>query len=94
MATRRTKSADSELPATQDRGEPAASEAAESSVNEGIYQDLLHAIMEHRLLAGTKLVEERLCEVTGASRARSFRCTALTVRETGAPDFYSIFSKG
>jgi len=70
MATRRKKSADSEPPAAQDGGEPAASEAAESSVNEGIYQDLLNAIMEHRLLAGTKLVEERLCEVTGASRAR------------------------
>ncbi|KAI3590870.1 Transcriptional regulator, GntR family [Cupriavidus sp. U2] len=69
MATRRKKSADSEPPAAQDGGEPEAPEA-ESSVNEGIYQDLLNAIMEHRLLAGTKLVEERLCEVTGASRAR------------------------
>nr|WP_315862392.1 GntR family transcriptional regulator [Ralstonia soli] len=35
-----------------------------------MYMSLLTAIMEHRLLAGTKLVEERLCEVTGASRAR------------------------
>lgn len=38
--------------------------------NESIYLGLLTAIMEHRLLAGTRLVEERLCEVTGASRAR------------------------
>lgn len=43
---------------------------AEQSLNESIYRDLHNAIMEHRLLAGTKLVEERLCEVTGASRAR------------------------
>jgi DNA-binding GntR family transcriptional regulator len=49
----------------QDGSESVASEAAESSVNEGIYQDLLNAIMEHRLLAGTKLVEERLCEGHG-----------------------------
>lgn len=43
---------------------------AEASATEAIYLSLLSAIMEHRLLAGTKLVEERLCEVTGASRAR------------------------
>lgn len=42
----------------------------EADATEAIYQRLLTAIMEHRLLAGTKLVEERLCEVTGASRAR------------------------
>ncbi len=44
--------------------------ATEASATEAIYLSLLSAIMEHRLLAGTKLVEERLCEVTGASRAR------------------------
>ncbi|MBY4896943.1 GntR family transcriptional regulator [Cupriavidus sp. AU9028] len=44
--------------------------AGEASATEAIYLRLLTAIMEHRLLAGTKLVEERLCEVTGASRAR------------------------
>ncbi len=67
MATRRKKAPDIEPPAPQDGADATATEA---SVNEGIYQDLLNAIMEHRLLAGTKLVEERLCEVTGASRAR------------------------
>jgi DNA-binding GntR family transcriptional regulator len=46
------------------------SAASESSATESIYQSLLTAIMEHRLLAGTRLVEERLCEATGASRAR------------------------
>ncbi|MBP0629320.1 GntR family transcriptional regulator [Cupriavidus sp. AcVe19-1a] len=52
--------------------EPAGNESAagEASATEAIYLGLLTAIMEHRLLAGTKLVEERLCEVTGASRAR------------------------
>ncbi|WP_354686466.1 GntR family transcriptional regulator [Cupriavidus necator] len=48
----------------------AESAASEASATEAIYLGLLTAIMEHRLLAGTKLVEERLCEVTGASRAR------------------------
>ncbi|WP_420994637.1 GntR family transcriptional regulator [Cupriavidus sp. 30B13] len=47
-----------------------AAETGEASAVETIYLHLLTAIMEHRLLAGTKLVEERLCEVTGASRAR------------------------
>ncbi|XQU76738.1 GntR family transcriptional regulator [Cupriavidus sp. H18C2] len=70
MVTRRKKAADAELPVPQVSGDAVAADASESSVNEGIYQDLLNAIMEHRLLAGTKLVEERLCEVTGASRAR------------------------
>jgi DNA-binding GntR family transcriptional regulator len=37
---------------------------------EEIYQKIQTAIMERRLLPGTKLVEERLAEVTGSSRAR------------------------
>lgn len=48
----------------------AAADETDGANNESIYLGLLTAIMEHRLLAGTKLVEERLCEVTGASRAR------------------------
>lgn len=51
-------------------GDAAPSGAGDASAAESIYLGLLTAIMEHRLLAGTKLVEERLCEVTGASRAR------------------------
>lgn len=65
MATRRRQVVESD---TSQAG--ADSGAGEASMTESIYQDMLTAIMEHRLLAGTKLVEERLCEVTGASRAR------------------------
>ncbi len=69
MATTRKKAATA--PAATAAADGAAElPAAEASANEAIYLNLLTAIMEHRLLAGTKLVEERLCEVTGASRAR------------------------
>ncbi|MES2530707.1 MAG: GntR family transcriptional regulator [Pseudomonadota bacterium] len=37
---------------------------------EHIYESLLRAMLEHRLPAGTKLGEERLAELTGASRSR------------------------
>lgn len=56
--------------AATNAADSADSGTAEASATEAIYLSLLSAIMEHRLLAGTKLVEERLCEVTGASRAR------------------------
>lgn len=56
--------------AAANAAETPESGTAEASATEAIYLSLLSAIMEHRLLAGTKLVEERLCEVTGASRAR------------------------
>lgn len=71
MATTRKKAAEKTRPAEIEKEstttEPSAGEA---SATEAIYLNLLTAIMEHRLLAGTKLIEERLCEVTGASRAR------------------------
>jgi len=41
-----------------------------TSESEHIYLTLLRGVMEHRLPAGTKLGEERLSELTGASRAR------------------------
>ncbi|ALD89532.1 GntR family transcriptional regulator [Cupriavidus gilardii CR3] len=81
-AARRTSARGAASPAedahTMNAAEAAAANAADSpengtaeaSATEAIYLSLLSAIMEHRLLAGTKLVEERLCEVTGASRAR------------------------
>ncbi|QKS62692.1 GntR family transcriptional regulator [Cupriavidus gilardii] len=81
-AARRTSARGAASPAedahTMNAAEAAAANApdspengtAEASATEAIYLSLLSAIMEHRLLAGTKLVEERLCEVTGASRAR------------------------
>ena len=48
---------------------------------EPIYQGLLTAIMEHRLAAGTKLVEERLCEATGAGRPRIRQVLARLAHE-------------
>lgn len=49
---------------------------SDKSVDEGrasadrIYESLLRAMLEHRLPAGTKLGEERLAEITGASRSK------------------------
>lgn len=40
------------------------------SSGDHIYDALLRAMLEHRLPAGTKLGEERLAEITGASRSR------------------------
>ncbi|WP_156546329.1 hypothetical protein [Cupriavidus sp. D384] len=49
MATRRKKTADPDPSAAAlHGGDPAASDAAESSASKGIYQDLPNAIMEHR----------------------------------------------
>jgi len=72
MATSRSKAKPKDKDRDRDNAAEAteAAEAGEGSPAETIYLHLLTAIMEHRLLAGTKLVEERLCEVTGASRAR------------------------
>lgn len=40
------------------------------NANDDIYERIYVAILEHRLLPGTKLAEERLAEIFGASRAR------------------------
>lgn len=40
------------------------------NANDEIYERIYVAILEHRLHPGTKLVEERLAEIFGASRAR------------------------
>lgn len=42
--------------------------SAASSRDEQIYQDILEAIVEHRLLPGTRLPEDSLAEVFGISR--------------------------
>ena len=49
---------------------PANEPDIQTSGAEHIYRTLLRAVMEHRLPAGTKLGEERLSELTGASRSR------------------------
>jgi DNA-binding GntR family transcriptional regulator len=51
-----------------DAGKGEADESRSSS--DHIYDALLRAMLEHRLPAGTKLGEERLAELTGASRSR------------------------
>ena len=43
---------------------------ARDSIQDEIYDKIYIAILEHRLLPGTKLVEERLAKIFGASRAR------------------------
>ena len=43
---------------------------ARESVQDEIYDKIYVAILEHRLHPGTKLVEERLAEIFGVSRAR------------------------
>lgn len=35
-----------------------------------IYERILNAVMEHRLIQGTKLVEEKLASVFGVNRTR------------------------
>jgi DNA-binding GntR family transcriptional regulator len=55
--------------ATAPRNGPAASKAAQPSVD-AIHQRVLAAIVEHRLPPGTKLGEERLAKVFGVSRTQ------------------------
>lgn len=54
------------------RARPAASQARfdRENVHDEIYEKIYVAILEHRLHPGTKLVEERLAEIFGVSRAR------------------------
>ncbi|GAA6141421.1 GntR family transcriptional regulator [Hydrogenophaga sp. 5NK40-0174] len=51
---------------------PASSrvKSAASFTDEHIYQELITAILDHRLVPGTKLVEDRLAEAFGVSRTR------------------------
>ncbi len=51
------------------------------STAEQIYDSLLKAMLEHRLPAGTKLGEERLAELTGASRGRIRQVLARLAHE-------------
>ena len=44
--------------------------AADAPSDEHIYQTIFSAVVEHRLLPGTKLKEEALCDVFGVGRTR------------------------
>jgi DNA-binding GntR family transcriptional regulator len=58
-----------------------AAPAARSMDAEEIYRRIQLAIMERRLVPGAKLVEERLTEVTGASRSRVRQVLARLAHE-------------
>lgn len=51
------------------RTTPAAGRAKDTSADE-IYERIVSAVFAHRLAPGTKLVEDRLAEIFGASRSR------------------------
>ena len=67
---RQNPAAMSQQPPSTPRKSPAFVRLARESVQDEIYDKIYIAILEHRLLPGTKLVEERMAEIFGVSRAR------------------------
>lgn len=55
---------------TRMRPTPVSARLERENVHDEIYEKIYAAIVEHRLHPGTKLVEERLAEIFGVSRAR------------------------
>lgn len=60
---------------------PKACRVGHAQSGEPIYELISAAILEHRLLPGTKLVEERLAKILGASRTRIREVLARLARE-------------
>ena len=58
------------MPTARARKSPVLVRQARESMQDDIYDRIYMAILEHRLPPGTKLVEERLAEIFGVSRAR------------------------
>ncbi len=58
------------MPPSRARQTPVSARLERENVHDEIYEKIYGAIVEHRLLPGTKLVEERLAEIFGVSRAR------------------------
>ena len=58
------------MPTSKARKSPVLVRLARESLQEDIHDRIYMAILEHRLPPGTKLVEERLAEIFGVSRAR------------------------
>jgi len=58
------------MPSTRARKSPVNARLERENVQDEIYEQIYAAIVEHRLHPGTKLVEERLAEIFGVSRAR------------------------
>lgn len=58
------------MPSSRARKSPVHARLERENVHDGIYEQIYAAIVEHRLHPGTKLVEERLADIFGVSRAR------------------------
>ena len=58
------------MPTSRARKSPVHARLERENVHDEIYEQIYAAIVEHRLHPGTKLVEERLAEIFGVSRAR------------------------
>jgi DNA-binding GntR family transcriptional regulator len=56
--------------ATRTRKSPVLARLERENLHDEIYEKVYTAILEHRLHPGTKLVEERLADIFGVSRAR------------------------
>ena len=59
-----------EMPTSRPRKSPVAARLERENAQDEIYEKIYAAVVEHRLHPGTKLVEERLAEIFGVSRAR------------------------
>ncbi|MEO7850742.1 MAG: GntR family transcriptional regulator [Rubrivivax sp.] len=58
------------MPSSRAQKSPVAARLERENAQDEIYERIYTAVVEHRLHPGTKLVEERLAEIFGASRAR------------------------
>jgi len=58
------------MPTSRARKSPVSARLERENAQDEIYEKIYAAIVEHRLHPGTKLVEERLAEIFGVSRAR------------------------
>jgi DNA-binding GntR family transcriptional regulator len=59
-----------DMPTRSARKTPSLARLERENTHDEIYEKIYVAILEHRLHPGTKLVEERLAEIFGVSRAR------------------------
>jgi len=58
------------MPTSRARKSPVAVRLERENLHDEIYEKIYVAVLEHRLLPGTKLVEEKLAEIFSVSRAR------------------------
>ncbi len=69
-ATETLATLDLVMPANRGRKSVSQARLERENTHDEIYERIYNAILEHRLPPGTKLVEERLAEIFGTSRAR------------------------